>query len=166
MFRKNIVNNKSLNLLLKSPKKKSKNNEKSNEEIIVQNNNINGNYRTIYFFEDDIGDKENISYYGNNLKHFNFKDFENNDNYININKRKITNNNNYTINEKDLSLKEEDIKAKEENINKEEEIEKNYSNDTKLEKHKFINNSYKIINESKFNNKSIVTIYLIPNDNL
>ena len=162
MFRKNIVNNKSLNLLLKSPKNKSKNNEKSNEEIIVQNNNINGNYRSIYFFKDDISDKENISYYCNNLKHFNFKDFENDDNYIN--KRKITNNNNSSINEKDLSLKEEDIKEKEEN--KEKGIEINNSNDTKLEKHKFINNSYKIINESKFNNKSIVTIYLIPNDNL
>ena len=83
MFRKNIVNNKSLNLLLKSSKTKTKNNEKNNEEIIVQNNNINGNYRSIYFFNEDISDKENISFNYKNLKHFNFKEFENDDNYIN-----------------------------------------------------------------------------------
>ena len=51
-------------------------------------------------------------------------------------------------------------------MNKEEGKEIINSNDNKVETHKFINNSYKIINESKYNNKSIVTIYLIPNDNL
>ena len=92
MKRKKIINNKNLNTLLKStPKKiksktKSTNNEKNNNEnILFQDHNINGNYKSIYYFEDEIFDKKN-DYNINNIstKHsFAFKDFDD-ENNINI----------------------------------------------------------------------------------
>ena len=68
------------------------------------------------------------------------------------------NNNNLNLDEKFLSINnEEERKANDDNKNK---TIQNYT-DNKSSKGKYINNSFKIINESKYNNKSKVTIYLI-----
>ena len=162
MKRKNIVNNKNLNSLLKNSKKKQIIKEINNEDIIVQHNNINNNYKSIYFFNDETFDNINTQYYIKNLKHFNFKDF--NDEKNSINKFKKTkdeltiNNNNLNLDEKFLSINnEEERKANDDNKNK---TIQNFT-DNKSSKGKYINNSFKIINESKYNNKSKVTIYLI-----
>ena len=165
MKRKKIINNKNLNTLLKStPKKiksktKSTNNEKNNNEnILFQDHNINGNYKSIYYFEDEIFDKENDCNINNiSTKHFfTFKDFddENNINKSKTSKKqKIINNNNSNLNENNLTLSVENSLA---------QNQISHINDENIYG---FNNSYKIINESKYNNKSKVTIYLISDRN-
>ncbi len=165
MKRKKIINNKNLNSLLKvksSPKlikTKSKNNDiNNNENIHFQYHNINGNYKSIYYFEDEIFDKENDYNMNNiNIKHsFTFKEIENEND---INKSKTSrkpmkiNNNNSNLDYNILTL------------NVENPYEQNNMNHYNNENVNGFNNSYKIINESKYNNKSKVTIYLIPDRN-
>ena len=172
-MRKNVVNNKSLNFLLKNKtnslksKKKDNINNIINDKILFQKENINGNYKSFYYFDEEIYDKENNSI---NIKHFNFKDFyDEQENSINEEKKskKKINNNTIKINEvkkKTLFLNLESPKGKEEN-KRNQTIENKTNNQKQYTENNNINNSYKIINESKYNNKSKVTIYLISNNN-
>ena len=164
MKRKKIINNKNLNSLLKNTPKNIKSKAKiksnndsliiSNENILYQNYNINGNYKSIYYFDDENFNKENIFYNNKiNIKHyFTFKDSEseNNINRYNTSKKqeKINNNNSY-INKNNFTLNVEDS------------IDQNQISQINNINTNGFNNSYKIINESKYNNKSKVTIYLI-----
>ena len=168
MKRKNVINNKSLNLLLKnqsnSSKTKSAINDIKYDDILFQSNNTNGNYKSIYFFKDEIYDKENYLDNLINIKHFSFKDFNDEINIINERKKpkgdinKISQSD--SIN-KELELKKENYDKKIQNNKIKENIIQDVNK--KIDDNN-VNNSYKIINESKFNNRSKVTIYLI-NDN-
>ena len=161
-MKNNVVKNKSLNLLLKNSKNKTNDNDINYDNILAQNHNINGNYKSIYFFKDELNDKENYS--DNIINHFTFKDLDEKENIIKKEKKKKNdssiNNNICKSSNNDLPLKEK----KEENHNNISES-KDINVINKVENDIYINNSYKIINESKYNNKSKVTICLIPNNN-
>ena len=167
MKRKKIINNKNLNSLFKikssqkliKSKAKSTNNDiNNNENIHFQNHNINGNYKSIYYFDDEIFDKENDFNKNNrSIKHsFIFSEIEN-ENKINKSKtsrkEKKINNNISNLNENNLTL------------NIDNTYEQNKMESYNNENINGFNNSYKIINESKYNNKSKVTIYLISDKN-
>ena len=82
-MKKTIVNNKSLNILLKNAKKKPYNNDINKKDIIAQYYNINGNYKCIYYFDDEIDKVEEIGNQFKNKKHFRFKDLDYKENIIN-----------------------------------------------------------------------------------
>jgi hypothetical protein len=168
MKRKNVINNKSLNLLLKnqsnSSKTKSVINDIKYDDILFQSKNTNGNYKSIYFFKDEIYDKENYLDNLINIKHFSFKDFNDEINIINERKKPKDDINKISQSDsinKELELKKENYDKKIQNNKIKENIIQDVNK--KIDDNN-VNNSYKIINESKFNNRSKVTIYLI-NDN-
>ena len=167
-MKKTIVNNKSLNILLKNAKKKPYINDINKKDIIAQYYNINGNYKCIYYFDDEIDTVEEIGNQFKNKKHFRFKDLDYKENII---KEEMKTEKNIELNnikpheiENYLSLKEKAV-IENENILNIREDEKNIKAENNNEKNIYVNNSYKIINESKYNNKSKITICLINNNN-
>ena len=148
------------------------------DELECQNFNLNGNYKKIYYYKDDDTESMTNPNESFDIKNFSFVDFDDekntkeNNNIESINK--LSNNI-----KKDIEAKENKKKKKNENNKNVKKSNKGNSSNTVLnytltEKKKAnddkndnsknementsINNSVKIINESKLNNKSKVML--------